>query len=345
MISVNIKKNFGSFSLDVELNTASNRIGILGASGCGKSMTLKSIAGILTPDEGIIQSDERVMFDSGKGINIKPQDRNIGYLFQNYALFPNMTVRKNIEAGVKGKKDEKRKKAEEMIRRFSLSGLEERYPQGLSGGQQQRVALARIMAQEPDIILLDEPFSALDVFLKEKLQRELFEMLADYDGIVIMVSHSRDEIYTFADSVLVMDNGQNVAFGKKEDIFRNPGVVSAARLTGCKNISRADVLDDGRLFLKDWGVMLSIEAEIPEGVTHIGIRAHDFVPVWDGCPDNAALVDTYSFAQFPFEKHYYIDAGNDKICWFVQRDMYEILERNGMPGYLCFPQDKLLFLK
>lgn len=155
---VDIKKKMEDFQLDVRFHSEASRIGILGASGCGKSMTLKAIAGIDTPDAGEIVINGRELYHSGHRINIRPQKRNIGYLFQNYALFPTMTVAKNIEAGLKGAKQEKQKRVDEMLRIFRLDGLKDRMPKELSGGQQQRVALARIMAYEPAVILLDEPF-------------------------------------------------------------------------------------------------------------------------------------------------------------------------------------------
>lgn len=231
-LTVNIKKNLGEFHLDVQFVSESSRIGILGASGCGKSMTLKSIAGIETPDEGEIIINGKTVYSSQKKINQKPQDRRIGYLFQNYALFPTMTVEKNIATGLRGPKQEKMDRVKEMIRIFRLEGLEKRLPGELSGGQQQRVALARIMAYEPEVILLDEPFSALDSFLRDRLQQDLIEMLNDYRGTVIMVSHNRDEVYRFSDELLIMDSGKAVAYGKTKEIFENPGCTAAARLTG-----------------------------------------------------------------------------------------------------------------
>ena len=172
-------------------------------------MTLKSIAGIELPDSGRIEISGRVFFDKEKKVNLKPQKRNVGYLFQNYALFPTMTVAQNIAAGLKGNKAENEKRVQEMIRKFRLQGLEKHLPGQLSGGQQQRVALARIMAYEPDVILLDEPFSALDMYLKDRLQRELSEMLEDYPGTVILVSHNRDEVYRFCEDLAVIDKGQD----------------------------------------------------------------------------------------------------------------------------------------
>ena len=168
-----IKKRFSGFSLDVSLNTDGGVMGILGASGSGKSMTLKCIAGIETPDEGRIVLNGRVLFDSEKHINLPPQKRKVGYLFQNYALFPNMTVETNIAAGLSGSKEEKQEAGARMIRLFKLEGLEKRYPSQLSGGQQQRVAIARAIAAKPPVILADEPTGNLD----SASSREIMEIL------------------------------------------------------------------------------------------------------------------------------------------------------------------------
>ena len=221
-IEVKIQRKLNTFELNIDFKSDSKRIGILGASGCGKSMTLKSIAGIEPPESGLIKIEGKTVYDSENKVNLKPQKRNIGYLFQNYALFPTMTVEKNIAAGLKGKKQENAKRVREMIEKFQLTGLEKRFPAELSGGQQQRVALARIMAYKPDVILLDEPFSALDMYLKDRLQQELQELLEDYEGTVIMVSHSRDEVYRFSEELLIIDQGQIVAAGKTKELFQNP---------------------------------------------------------------------------------------------------------------------------
>ena len=169
-LSVDIHKDFGPFRLDAAFTTDSGAVtGLLGASGCGKSVTLRCIAGIETPDEGHIELDGEVLFDSAAHINLSPQRRRVGYLFQNYALFPNMTVEQNIAAGVRDKAGRK-ETAERLIHAFYLEGNEHKYPRQLSGGQQQRVALARILANEPRALLLDEPFSALDSYLKWQVE-------------------------------------------------------------------------------------------------------------------------------------------------------------------------------
>jgi molybdate transport system ATP-binding protein len=363
-IAVDIKKKLGSFKLDVQFQASSKRIGILGASGCGKSMTLKSIAGIETPDEGSIRIGDSVLFDSAKRINVKPQKRNIGYLFQNYALFPTMTVAKNIEAGLKGSKEENQKRVKEMVEKFQLNGLEDRLPGQLSGGQQERVALARIMAYEPDVILLDEPFSALDVFLKDRLQQEMKEMLKDYPGIVIMVSHSRDEIYRFSDELLIMDKGTVVACGETKEIFAEPKQREAARLTGCKNFSDIRRIDAHTAELTDWGITLHVKGEVPKKATCIGYRAHDFVPVWGERKENCLKVTVESMAELPFEDNYYLRPENKNrdenanktvdetantnvqdICWFVQREKAKLLEEKGIPDYLELVESAVMFLE
>mgnify|MGYP002797364785 FL=1 len=353
-ISVEIHKKLNTFNLDIRFRSTSRRIGILGASGCGKSMTLKSIAGIETPDEGKITVEGRTLFDQKEKVNLKPQKRNVGYLFQNYALFPTMTVEKNIAAGLKGSRQENARRVRQMVEKFQLGGLEKQFPGQLSGGQQQRTALARIMAYEPDVILLDEPFSALDMYLKDQLQRELIEMLEDYQGTVILVSHDRDEVYRFSEELLIIDQGRIVRAGETKQIFQNPIAKEAARLTGCKNFSRAERIDSHTLRAADWGITLHISREIPEDTVYIGYRAHDFIPVWGGRGENMIRFSLESSAVLPFERNYYIrpetggaeDIGSpgEVLCWFVQRDKTALLDERGMPDYLAFAEDGILFL-
>ena len=210
LLKVNIQKKLKEFDLDVDFELKKGCLGILGPSGCGKSMTLKSVAGIVNPDSGVVSltmDEETIYYDSNKKINLKPQKRNVGYLFQNYALFPNMAVEENVAIGLP--KDYDEKIVSQMIKRFHLEGLEKRYPRQLSGGQQQRVALARILAYGPDVILLDEPFSAMDTVLKERLRIELINLLNDFDGFSILVTHDRDEAFQFCDELIILDEDEN----------------------------------------------------------------------------------------------------------------------------------------
>ncbi len=301
LLKVDIQKKLKEFDLDVNFELNGGCLGILGPSGCGKSMTLKSIAGIVDPDDGFIsfnEGNEVIYFDSSKKTNLKPQNRNVGYLFQNYALFPNMTVEENVAAGLS--KDDDKTIVSDMIKRFHLNGLEKRYPRQLSGGQQQRVALARILAYNPDVILFDEPFSAMDTYLKEQLRIELVNLLNDFDGLSILVTHDRDEAFQFCDELLVLDEGKIIAKGNTHELFEDPKKVQVARLTGCKNISKIEIVDEYHVKALDWGVTLEVSEKISSNITHIGIRAHDFSPAQS---DDVNSVDTINATklEMPFE--------------------------------------------
>ena len=312
-MEVKIHKKLGEYELDVHWKSTKKRIGILGASGSGKSLTLKSIAGIEHPDQGHIQIGDHVLYDSDSRICLKPQKRNVGYMFQNYALFPTMTVEQNVGAGLAGNKKK-----------------------------------ARIMAYEPSVILLDEPFSALDVFLKDRLQQEMMELLSDYDGTVILVSHSRDEIYRFSEELLVIDDGKQICYGDTKAIFDCPEQVEAARLTGCKNIVRVKRLDEHSIEISDWGTRLHLEQEIDAEITHIGLRAHEFIPVWGEREDNCIPVKEKGKAEFPFEWKYFLKGEteeSDDICWYVQKNLWDELTEKGIPDYLKLPEKEILLLK
>ena len=166
MVDISIKKKYGNFKLNIQFSSESRRIGILGRSGSGKSLTLKSIAGIERPDNGYINIDGNILFDKKSNRNIKTQKRHTGYMFQNYALFPAMTVEKNIMSVIKGSKKHREEMTLKLINQLGLKDVKNSLPSKLSGGQQQRCAMARIFASQPDTILLDEPFSALDIYIK-----------------------------------------------------------------------------------------------------------------------------------------------------------------------------------
>ena len=277
---VDIEKDLGSFRLRSRLETDGGVVGLLGASGCGKSLTLKCIAGIEKPDRGRIVLDDTVLFDSEKHIDLKPQQRHVGYLFQNYALFPNMTVRQNILCGLHREKDKakKEKALREAMALMRLDGLDKHKPSQLSGGQQQRVALARILVNQPGLLMLDEPFSALDTHLRMRLQIEMLQVLKDYGRPVLMVTHSRDEAYHMCDCIAVMADGVLSESVPTKALFADPRSVSAAVLTGVKNIAPAKKAGDHRLFIPSWGIELETALLVPDDVTHVGIRAHYFNP-------------------------------------------------------------------
>ncbi len=283
-LSLKIKKDLGSFVLDMELEAGEETLALLGASGCGKSMTLRCIAGIVTPDEGYIILNGRTLFDSKQKINLPPQERRVGLLFQNYALFPNMTVEQNIMAGVREKLPRARKRAmcRDIMEKFYLIGLERHRPSQLSGGQQQRVALARILISRPEILMLDEPFTALDSYLRWELEQELMRVLGQFDGTSILVSHNRDEVYRICDRVAVILDGSVDACAPKEELFAHPPTYQSALLTGCKNFSRVQRLDEHHVQALDWGgAVLASAADLPEQLRWIGVRPH-FVRIADG---------------------------------------------------------------
>ena len=208
MLEVQINKKLAEFDLDVSFQVNDNILGLMGASGSGKSMTLKCIAGIETPDHGRIVLNNRVLFDSEKKINVLIQKRNVGYMFQSYALFPNMNVYENISVGLKARKvKDVDIVVQKVMQQFRIRELASRYPKQLSGGQRQRVALARLMAYEPDVLLLDEPFSALDEDLKEDLLRELKSEL-QISKPVIFVSHNKEEVNELCDFKYKIKKGE-----------------------------------------------------------------------------------------------------------------------------------------
>lgn len=276
---VEIEKRLGTFHLRAQFETKEGILALLGASGCGKSMTLKCIAGIERPDRGRIELDGRVLFDSVRRINLPPQKRRVGYLFQQYALFPNMTARQNILAGARSLPGPlRREAADQMIAMLRLEGLEQKRPFQLSGGQQQRVALARILASRPQAILLDEPFAALDSFLKWQLESELVETLKDFGGPVLWVSHDRDEVYRRCRTVCVMERGKTAPVEDMHRMFAAPQTVTAARLSGCKNFTPFRPEGERRIFLPDWGVHLECGCPVPPDASVLGVRSHYIGP-------------------------------------------------------------------
>ena len=341
-----IHKRIGEFDLNVLIESDASRIGILGESGSGKSMTLKSIAGIETVDSGRIEVRGRTLYDSAAGTDLKPQKRNVGYMFQNYALFPTMSVLKNVMAGLGRATEENRSKAADMLRRFRMDGFEDKLPGELSGGQQQRVALARIMVTEPELILLAEPYSALDSYLKDRMQVEMLEMLEDYAGQVVMVSHSRDELYRFAEELFIISDGRVIRHGETRSVFRDPGNAAAARLTGCKNLSAAKRIDEHTVEATDWGITLHIDRSVPSSVNYVGYRAHCFESVWGEGAQNCVKCDVARVDDLPFEKNYYIRTPKDDapLCWFVQGDEQKTISEKGLPDYLKMQEDQILLL-
>ena len=230
-LSVRIIKKVEGFTLDVEWQIGNELVVLFGDSGSGKSLSLQCIAGLMKPDEGWIRANGDLFFDHTLKVNVPPEKRSFGYVFQDRVLFPHMTVRGNITYGCKGiSKPEIRQKVDEMIRLFHLRGLEDRFPSEISGGQKQRVALARALIGRPDALLLDEPFSALDHPIRLEMIRLLEEVRNEFNLPVVLVTHDVLEAYAMADKIIVYSGGRIVRTGSPGEIFHLPAGLDAEAL-------------------------------------------------------------------------------------------------------------------
>jgi molybdate transport system ATP-binding protein len=223
-----LHKKVNGFTLEVEWAIEEELAVLFGFSGAGKSMTLQMIAGLMKPDQGSICLGEQVLFDSRAGIDVRPQDRSIGYVFQDLALLPHMTVHGNIMYGAKelGKK-EQREKTEKMIERFHLEDLGDKMPAEISGGQRQRVALARALIRRPKLLLLDEPFSALDHPLRLEMHQYLTGAARQHKIPVIMVTHDLNEAYKLGDKIIIYSEGRATQAGAPAEVRDNPVILKA----------------------------------------------------------------------------------------------------------------------
>jgi len=238
MMRVDFEKRVGDFELRPSFEAGDEMVVLFGPSGCGKSLTLQAIAGLLAPDRGHIGLPSGLTaFDSATGTNLPPQARNLGYVVQELALFPHMTARQNIEFGIAGWPRQRRAaQSQRLLSMLSIEGLAERHPREMSGGQQQRVALARALAAEPSLLLLDEPFSALDAPLRSVLRRELTALRKRLNLTVILVTHDAGEAYGLADRLVVYDDGAVLQHGPREAVFRKPASRRVAELVDARNI-------------------------------------------------------------------------------------------------------------
>ncbi len=274
-LSIDIRKQFPSFELEVAFQAEDEVFGLLGASGCGKSLTMRCIAGIETPDEGRIVVNDQVFFDSAAKINLKPQQRKTALLFQNYMLFPNLTVEQNVGAGIPldTPKDERRRIVDAELRRFDVDAFAKRYPAHLSCVQQQRVALSRMLAAKPCIMMLDEPFSALDAHLKGVLEQNLSSLFDHFDGTILYVSHDIDEAVRFCDRIAVVERGYIMEVDTSRELVDDPKSVAGLKLSGVKNVADVQRVDGTHVFCPQWGITLELPQGVPEDVRAVGLRA------------------------------------------------------------------------
>lgn len=300
-LSLDIVKRYPGFTLDVALEAGDERIALLGASGCGKSCTLRCIAGVERPDEGRIEVNGVTFFDSERGIDLSPQQRKCALLFQSYQLFPNMTALDNVRAGMDPAlpADRQRADARRFLTIFGMDRFADRFPARLSGGQQQRVALARMLAARPGILMLDEPFSALDSHLKGVLEQNLVSLFDAFEGTILYVSHDIDESLRFCDRIAVVDAGRIVEMDAGRELVNRPQSVAGLKLSGCKNAPAAVYAGPHAVHVPPWGIDVHTAQEVPRDVKCLGLRAF-YVERTEGPGENCyrVRVDRVSDARF-----------------------------------------------
>ncbi|TRV45676.1 MAG: molybdate ABC transporter permease subunit [Microcystis panniformis Mp_MB_F_20051200_S9] len=351
---VDIEKCLPGFNLSVTFNCQNQPLGLLGASGSGKSLILRSLAGVETPSRGRIVLNGRILFDSEKGINLPSRQRRIGFVVQNYALFPHLTVAENIAFCLSKNLSKKviKQQIANQLELVQLLGMENRYPHQLSGGQQQRVAIARALASRPEALLLDEPFSALDTHLRAQLERQMIKTLSNYDGVTIFVTHNMDEAYRICENLLVMEKGRAIANNSKQKIFERPDSVSLAKITGCKNFSRAVIINNQQLEAIDWDVKLHTVPRIPDYLAYTGIRAHQIIFGRDLGDINTFLCWLANAIEGPHRVTLYLklnQPSNHDQDFHVQAELYKDkwleIKEQALPWTVTLSPQRLLLLK
>ncbi len=351
---VNIKKQLADFNLDINFSNNEQPLGLLGASGAGKSLILRCIAGIETPNAGHIILNGRILFDSKQGINLPSRLRRIGFLFQNYALFPHLTVAQNIAFGLPKKTPKLviKQQIKAQLTSVQLQGYANRYPHQLSGGQQQRVALARALASQPEVLLLDEPFSALDTHLRSQLEHQLIATLASYQGVTLFVTHNLEEAYRICQNLLVMERGKAIACNSKRNIFEHPNSVRVAKLTGCKNFSRARFMTNQQVEATDWDIRLQVIESHPASISYIGIRAHQITFAKDLLRENTFPCWLVTKIETPHRMTLYLklnSAPTNSQDYHLQAEVFkekwEIIKEQPLPLYITLEPRRLILLQ
>ncbi len=352
-LEIDIQKALENFSLKIALRTGRGAVGLLGPSGAGKSMTLRAIAGVAAPDSGRIVLNGRVLFDSAAKLNVPAARRRIGVVFQDYALFPHLTVAENVGFGLRVLPErERRACVDKQLGLLHISELANRYPKQISGGQRQRVAIARCLAMEPDALLLDEPFAALDPHLRRQMEEQLRLALADFNGAVVFVTHDMEEAFRFCCDLLVLDNGHIIASGPKQELFERPHSVAAARLTGCKNIVPALRVTASLIAVEAWNCQLKSAAEVAHALTHIGFRSHQIVMQDTADGENTFPCWLVAFSEAPHEMTLYLrlhtapHAGDPPhLQADITKDAWRALSSQPQPWHVQLDPARLLLLE
>ena len=273
-IEVALSKRLDRFELDVAWRAGDGVAVLFGPSGAGKTLTLHCLAGLVRPDRGRIVVNGTVFFDADAGIDVPPQRRRLGYVFQGYALFPHLTVQENVGFGLRDRpRAERLERVHKVMTRVGLDGLERRAPRELSGGQRQRVALGRALATDPDLLLLDEPLSALDAPLRRALRDDLRRILEASGVAAVLVTHDVTEAYRLGDRVIVYEAGRVIQSGPRAELLWQPASESVARIMGIRNILRGTVVkaSPDRIQLRWRGQLL----EAVNSPTHAYLPAPD----------------------------------------------------------------------
>ncbi len=352
-LEIQVEKALEHFDLRIQFCTGRGAVGLLGASGAGKTMTLRMIAGIVAPDRGRIVLNGRVLFDSATCRNLTAARRRIGVVFQDYALFPRMTVAENVGFGLSAVPEtERRVRVQRQLERMHIAELADRFPAEISGGQRQRVAIARCMAIEPDALLFDEPFAALDPHLRRQMEEELRETLADYNGAVIFVTHDMEEAFRFCSDLLVLDSGRVIASGPKHQLFERPQTVAAARLTGCKNIASAQPIAEDRIAVDAWNCDLRAAGPVPNALTHVGFRSHQIAFHVGERHQNTFPCWLMSTSEAPHEMTLYLrlhaapqPGDSPHLQADVSKELWRMLNAQPQPWQVTLDPERLLLLE
>ena len=354
ILEVDIQKQLPNFLLDITFKVDSNRpLGILGTSGAGKTTLLRCIAGLETPDRGRIVLNDRILYDSAKGIDLPPQKRAVGFLFQDYALFPHLSVADNIAFGVPKERSPSVISQEivHQLQQMNLTGMSDRLTTQLSGGEQQRVALARVLASKPDLTLLDEPFSALDSNLKAQLLKLWQKLLSNYSGSTIYVTHNLSEAYRLCPQLLIMNRGKAIACGRREDILYRPPNLQTAKIIGCNNISAAKAIAPQTIKAIDWQCDLQI-AETTKNIQHIAIHSHSIIFTQDKQNKNTFPVWLTTCDRLPHRVSLYLKLHSSpnnledySLLAKVNLELWQQLQQHPFPWYIQLSPSKIIILE
>jgi len=349
---LSLRKNLPNYQLHIDLKTGQQPVGLLGASGAGKSITLRMIAGVARPDSGSIVLNGRTLYSSERGINLRPAQRRIGVVFQDYALFPHRTVAGNVTYSLFHlPQHEQQARVLELLTALQIAHLANRYPAQISGGERQRVAIARCLAMQPEALLFDEPFAALDPHLRRATEEQMRSTLRDYSGAVLFITHDMEEAFRFCSELVVLDRGQVIASGPRQALFDNPRSRVAAQLTGCKNIAAAEAIDDTHIQVAQWGCTLTKAHTTTTALQAVGYRSHHFRLQQQAEGDNVFPCWLVETSEAPHEMTLYLrlqNAPREGERAHVQADipkpMWRQLALQPQPWKLQFVPDHLLLL-